>query len=182
MKKKGYEYIPQFKMVMPCNNLPAVPARDKGTWRRFRACPWTTEFVDGVPDRKLNQFKKDRTLTEKFKKWYSPLMWLLVNKYFKNLQENKYVLYEPSPVTECTRNYQKDSDVYLEFIDEYIEETNNEEDIESINLVYSMFSKWYLEANSEKSPSKKEFMNYITSHTKIKYTKRELLAIKMIAY
>ena len=177
-EKTGFEYVPQFKMIMPCNNLPNIPARDNGTWRRVRVVPWESEFIDGVPT-KVNQFKKDKTLTSKFSNWRSPLMWLLINKYYKNLIKNNHVINEPEKVMGSTKKYKKDSDIYLEFLDEYVEETNNENDVEQINFVYGIFKKWYTESYSEKSPARKEFVNYIDVNMKWKMDKRNIFSIKL---
>ena len=177
-EKTGFEYVPQFKMIMPCNNLPNIPARDNGTWRRVRVVPWESEFIDGIPT-KVNQFKKDKTLTSKFSNWRSPLMWLLINKYYKNLIKNNHVINEPEKVMGSTKKYKKDSDIYLEFLDEYVEETNNENDVEQINFVYGIFKKWYTESYSEKSPARKEFVNYIDINMKWKMDKRNIFSIKL---
>lgn len=164
-EKKGFEYVPQFKMVMPCNNLPAIPARDGGTWRRIRATPWESEFVDGKPEEPY-QFKKDKSLPLKFDKWKEPLMWLILNKYFKAFKANDYEIFEPDKVMEATKKYKKDSDIFFDFIVQYIDETNNKEDAEPVNLIYSLFRKWYNECYSEKSPPRKDLINYFETNMK----------------
>jgi P4 family phage/plasmid primase-like protien len=177
--KKGIEYVPQFKLVMPCNNLPPIPARDGGTWRRVRVNCFESEFVEGVPVGK-KQFKKDKSLIDEFDDWRAPLMWLLINKYYINLAKNKFNVEEPEKVTEATKTYKKDSDIYFEFMDDYLDITNNEGDSESLQMVYSIFKKWYLESYSDKAPSKKEFSKYIREHTKLKLDKKDIFGVNLL--
>ena len=152
-----FTYKPQFKLILICNKLPHIPASDGGTWRRLRVTPWETEFVD--KPKESHQFKKDPKLQEKMEKWNQPFVWLLLNKYYPDYIKNGLI--EPAKVTKYTNAYKKDSDVYLEFFTEYIKETNNVNDVEKIEYMFSLFKSWYKEAYSEKHPPKKEFSSYL---------------------
>jgi P4 family phage/plasmid primase-like protien len=169
-EKKGFEYVPQFKMVMPCNILPPIPARDGGTWRRIRATPWESEFVDDEPVED-HQFKKDKKLTQKFAKWKEPLMWLILNKYFKKYKENDYDIYEPDKIKEATKDYKKDSDIYYEFILQYMVELDPKDreygiHSEALNDIYDTFKKWYRDCYAENPPNRKELIKYFREHRK----------------
>ena len=169
-EKKGFEYVPQFKMVMPCNILPPIPARDGGTWRRIRAMPWESEFVDDEPVED-HQFKKDKKLTQKFAKWKEPLMWLVLNKYFKKYKENDYDIHEPDKIKEATKDYKKDSDIYYEFILQYMVELDPKDreygiHTEALNDIYDTFKKWYRDCYAENPPNRKELIKYFKEHRK----------------
>lgn len=185
-EKKGFEYVPQFKMVMPCNVLPPIPARDGGTWRRIRATPWESEFVDGEP-KEDHQFKKDKKLPQKFTKWREPLMWLILNKYFKTYKENDYDIHEPDKVKEATKEYKKDSDIYYEFILQYIEELDPKDEeynvyAEPLNLIYDTFKKWYRDCYAENPPNRKELIKYFKEHQKKwKMDQNNIYNVKMVA-
>jgi P4 family phage/plasmid primase-like protien len=184
-EKKGFEYVPQFKMVMPCNKLPPIPARDGGTWRRIRAIPWESEFVEGEP-KEDHQFKKDKKLPQKFTKWREPLMWLILNKYFKKYKENDYDIHEPDKVIEATKEYKKDSDIYYEFILQYMEELDPKdpeygEYVEQINLIYDTFKKWYRDCYAENPPNRKELLKYFKEHqSKWKMDQNNIYNVRLV--
>jgi len=160
-----FVYKPQFKMILTCNVLPNIPSTDGGTWRRLRVTPWDTEFVDGKP-KEAHQHKKDPGLIEEMKKWCPAFIWMLLNIYYpkyKKLPEEGGGLQEPPQVTKYTNMYKKDSDVYLEFLDQHVEKSDNQTDTEQLNLLYGMFKGWYMEAyNSKSIPPRKEFQAYLT--------------------
>jgi P4 family phage/plasmid primase-like protien len=167
---KGFEYVPQFKMIMTCNTLPPISARDGGTWRRVRAIPWESEFIDGEP-KEPHQFKKDKKLTRRFDDWKQPLMWLILNKYFMKFRDNDYDIVEPEKVTEATKNYKKDSDIYYEFISHYIDaipedDEDYETEMQPISYIHELFRKWYYDCYSERPPPRKDLINYFKQYRK----------------
>lgn len=156
-----FYFKPQFKMILICNRLPPIPASDDGTWRRLRVTPWETKFVELDYKEKLkpNEFKKDKNLTKDIEKWNQPFIWLLVNKYYPEYL--KIGLNEPPKVTQYTNNYKKDSDIYLEFLTEYTEKTDNDDDMEQVEYLYKLFTTWHKTAYEGKRPAKKEFTGYL---------------------
>lgn len=162
-----FYYVPQFTMVLTCNNLPHIPATDNGTWRRLRVTPFESEFVDENP-KGPKQFLKDEQLLEEFPQWAQPMMWLVLTKYYPIYQKGAYgkpyKILEPAKVIEHTKNYKKDTDVYTEFLEENVQPTNNDNDTESIALIYDSFRSWYSGSFREKAPSKKNFVSYLTKN------------------
>jgi len=155
-----FDFIPQFKMILICNKLPHVPARDYGTWRRMRVAPWETEFVP--QPKKPNQRKLDPSIQYKPTEWREAFMWLLINKYYKKYisdsKDNGDGLKEPAKVTAHTEKYKRDSDIYYEFITSCV--IRDEAESESATYLYSMFRNWYGEAGYLKAscPQKKDFL------------------------
>jgi phage/plasmid-associated DNA primase len=152
-----FTYKPQFKLILVCNKLPYIPSNDGGTWRRLRVTPFESEFVH-KPTKK-NQFLRDDELCEKMEKWGPPFIWLLLNVYYPRYV--KYGLEEPKKVTQYTDAYKKDSDVYCEFLADFVEEGDKEKDGEKIDFLYNMFKNWYRGAYSEKVPPRKELVSYL---------------------
>jgi len=159
-----FTYKPMFKIILICNKLPHIPSNDGGTWRRLRVTPWESIFCD-KPKAK-NEFKKDGELTEKMKTWGAPFAWLLLNEYYPRY--SKEGLCEPDKVSKYTQQYQKDSDVYLEFLDDYVVETGCFDDSERIQFFFELFKKWYSANYSAKPPPKKEMVEYLKNKKTVK--------------
>ena len=125
--KEPIEFKPQFKMILCCNTLPTVPGGgDGGVWRRLRLLEFKSKFVENPT--KENEFAMDKDLDEKFIIWKEYFMSILIEYYKKY----KIVgLIEPEEVLECTKEYQKTNDTFLEFIEQELEKDDGE------NISYS---------------------------------------------
>jgi P4 family phage/plasmid primase-like protien len=175
-----FYYKPQFTMVLTCNNLPYIPATDNGTWRRLRVVPFESEFVDENPTGE-RQFAKDEELAEEFPEWRQPLMWLIITKYypiyFNGVNGKKYKIYEPEKVKQFTKNYKMDSDVYMEFLEENLIKTNNDNDTENIAFLFETFRQWYKGSYTEFSPPRKDFVGYLKKNG-YKMDKQKLYGVR----
>lgn len=158
--KEPFEFKPQFKMVLACNHLPNVPSDDGGTWRRIRVVEFTSKFTSNPDPSKENEFMIDTDLKGKFDDWKEHFMALLMLYYKKYCDEG---IQEPDDVLRCTKDYQKNNDVFLEFVEQEIEK----HDRSSIGMcdAWTRFTYWVKEnAPHAKSVTKKTF---ITSLDKI---------------
>jgi phage/plasmid-associated DNA primase len=155
-----FYYRPQFKLVLACNVLPQIPTGDDmGTWRRIVKVPWNSKFCK-EPKLK-NEFLIDTTLSKKMESWGPAFAWLILNVYYpKYIQDG---LTEPEIVKIQTAAYKKDSDVFMEFLDEYIEKTEDNSS-ETIDYVYSLFKGWFIEAYNKGVKPKKDLINYLTNN------------------
>ena len=161
-------FKPQFKLLLTCNDLPTIPSNDGGTWRRLRVLPFKSKFVDNPDPNDPLQFKKDPHLCEKLKKnnIKEALMSILIHYY--NTKYKVHGLHEPDEVTKYTHEYQKVSDQYSDFIDEFIidsSKTNDNPQEKStktyLNRIYGDFKEWYRESlPGEKVPPKKDLKEY----------------------
>ena len=155
--KEPIEFKPQFKLLLTCNKLPYIPSADGGTWRRLRVVEFGSKFVDNP--KAPNEFKKDEYLALKFDNWKTALISILIHK-FAEYKVNGLI--EPKEVTKFTNKYQESSDVYLEFLNESIENTGKNDDYLTINALFSLFKSWFKECYSDrKAPGKREFKDYI---------------------
>jgi P4 family phage/plasmid primase-like protien len=161
-----FYYVPQFKLVLTCNVLPHIPSSDQGTWRRLRVIPYESEFIEH--DKEIQgprQFYKDEDICEEFANLAPAFVWRILTKYYpiyeKGIDGKKYKYTEPKKVKSFTDDYRKDSDVFMEFICDFITKTNNNSDTESIDLIYSNFKNWYCSSYSDKPPVKKQFVAYL---------------------
>lgn len=151
--KEPIEFYPQFKAILTCNRLPFIPSNDGGTWRRIRVVPYEMKFVDNPKE--PWERKIDRTIKEKLESWKEPMMSILIHR-FKNYKKNGLI--EPLKVTNCTDQYQMDSDFFQEFINEYIDFTSDKKDALKQGVLYTQFKNWFKEAHSDKKcPGRNEF-------------------------
>jgi P4 family phage/plasmid primase-like protien len=120
-----FTFLPQWKIVTCCNELPKLPPMDGGVWRRVRVVHFGSRFVDYPDVRDPTQFKKDESLKDKFDLYAEPFMWILI-QYFKKYQ--KYGLKEPEEVVKQTNEYKKEMDMFQEWINADVVRTFNEDE------------------------------------------------------
>ena len=80
-------FVPQFTLVVCCNQLMNVRTRDHGTWRRLRVVNFETLFTEKpVTDdpEKPHQHKIDYDIMSKFPVWRETFLAMLVDRAFKN--------------------------------------------------------------------------------------------------
>jgi P4 family phage/plasmid primase-like protien len=158
--KEMFEFVPQFKVLLVCNDLPAIPAQDGGTWRRVRVTPYESKFVKDK--KKLNKpkhFYRDDHLPDRMSTWNQAFAWYLINIYYPKYKNDG--LTEPKKVTKHTDEYQKESDIYHEFIEENLEITGNDKDSIDISTLYENFKDWFNSSHGTgNAPSKKILKNY----------------------
>ena len=151
--KEPIEFKPQFKMLLTCNHLPNVPSDDGGTWRRIRVVEFTSKFTDNPDPNNNNEFMIDTELSTRFDDWKEHFMALLISYYKKYRVEG---IFEPEDVLKCTREYQRNNDNCLEFLEQEVEK--DERGFLSANDLFSKFGYWLKEnAPHIKLTTKKHF-------------------------
>jgi P4 family phage/plasmid primase-like protien len=124
------QFTPQCKFNMSCNDIPDLDSNDDAIFRRIIVIPYISTFVD-AKDKRLkdtNKFKHhypcDTTINqEKLKKWSPYFLYLLWQRYidlhrtnFESLKDTN----RPDAVREATAEYQRQSNLYSDFVQEYI--------------------------------------------------------------
>jgi P4 family phage/plasmid primase-like protien len=136
------EIKPQIKFFLTCNDLPIIPSRDGGTWRRLRVVLFGSKFVD-QPNGK-NEFKIDTRLKEKIQEWGGMFLAYLVFIY-NTMYKKKNYLEEPDEVLYSTNAYKMDNDHFLEYFNTKLEQVDDDKAIISKRSVYSDFKAWFKE-------------------------------------
>lgn len=155
--REGTEFKPQFKMILTCNHLPAVPSDDGGTWRRIRVVRFESRFCDNPDPAKPNEFPIDTELSSRFDDWKEPFMSMLIEHYKKTVTSR---IKEPEEVMECTREYQRRNDIIADFLDGAVEK--NDAGFLSIADAFVEFKAWLREEGvQDRSMRKSDFQNYI---------------------
>lgn len=153
--KEPIEFRPQFKLVLCCNHLPSVPPDDIGTWRRIKVVEFISRFVKNPNPNNQYEFPRDNTLEDKIVDWKEAFMHILLNYYKKYAEAG--ALSEPKEVTAATDEYQKMSDVYIEFVEDKLVQTTNKNCILKLEDAYGVFRAWYKSGCEGKLPPRKDF-------------------------
>jgi putative DNA primase/helicase len=107
MRQDFWSYMPEFKLFMATNHLPAIKGTDHGIWRRIRCVPFNATISDE---------EKDKTLPDKLKREAPGILAWAVRGCHKWLKEG---LGMPREVQAATEVYRDDQDFLKDFLDEY---------------------------------------------------------------
>src|SRR3989344_2182306 len=152
-----FQFKPQCKIVLACNDLPNIPSNDQGTWRRIKNVYWGSEFrpKDKIDSTKKNQFEIDTKLPQKMENWYKLFIWYIIENYMPIYR--KYGLVEPAQVIEHTKQYQADCNLVLDFMKINYDKVDKHN--EELKIVYENYKSWVKEYHSATPMPKKKFMN-----------------------
>jgi P4 family phage/plasmid primase-like protien len=133
------------KIFMLCNAFPAINTMDRGTWRRVRAVPFESKFVDpNVEDvnPSINVYPRDNLLDIKLKKWRALFMSRLVYIY-----KTEYLPYGlgavPVIVTQESNKYQESFDSVAKFMNARIREIKKGGYEADIKNIFRVYKNWY---------------------------------------
>ena len=112
-------FVPQFTLVLCCNNLMQVRTQDHGTWRRFRVVIFEALFtekpVNDDPARPF-QFKVDFDLMSNFPRWSETMLSMLVERAY----ENQGRVHDCDIVLSASKEYRASEDYLSQFIGEKV--------------------------------------------------------------
>jgi P4 family phage/plasmid primase-like protien len=146
-----FDFKPQFKMVFCCNHLPSLPPDDQGTWRRISVIEFRSRFVDKPDPNNKYEFKKDLYLADKLFAWKEAFMYILLEHY---KDYKKHGLHEPQAVKDATREYQRNNDVYNDFVTDCL--IKDDKSSAKLEDTFRVFKDWWKENRCDKSPSRKD--------------------------
>jgi putative DNA primase/helicase len=148
------DFTAKFITLLICNDIPDCDDIDNAFSKRLRCINFPTEFVN--EPKKDNQKKIDVKINENFDYWCLDFMLLLI-EYYKNYVKT-HELKATKNILKWTNQYQEETDLYLQFLNEHVEETNNDDDKLHFIDIYGLFKEWYKYNNpNTKIPSDKEF-------------------------
>jgi P4 family phage/plasmid primase-like protien len=133
------------KIFMLCNAFPAINTMDRGTWRRVRAVPFESKFVDpGVEDVKPQEhiYPRDNELDIKMRNWRTLFMSRLVHVY-----KTEYLHHGlgkiPAIVTQESSKYQESFDSVAKFMNARIREVKKGGYESKIKDIFRVYKNWY---------------------------------------
>ena len=159
--KEPIEFIPQFKMLLMCNDLPTIPSNDDGTWRRLEVVDFISRFVDDESklDDSKHVYKRDKELKSKLSAWKLVFFGILLEEWMKYDKEGIIV---PKQVNNKTKSYRNENDIVGQWIDQTCEISNNISLKNGLELAPTSFDdlfysyKEWCQEQGYKSPDKKK--------------------------
>jgi P4 family phage/plasmid primase-like protien len=147
------KFKPKFITIFICNDIPECDEIDKAFSKRLRCINFPTEFV--IEPIGENQKKIDVNINKNFEHWKLDFMLLLIEYYKKYTKTHE--LKPTENILKWTNQYKEDTDLYLQFLNEFIEETIDENDKIHFADMYNVFKDWFRGNNPNvKIPSDKE--------------------------
>jgi P4 family phage/plasmid primase-like protien len=158
--KEPYEFKPQFKMILACNELPEIPSQDGGVWRRLRVVEFSSKFCENPDPAKPNEFMMDLELSDKFERYADHFISMLIERH-KNINPNK--LTEPREVINATQKYKDNNDIIGQYVgDRIIKDEACKEKI-GIMEIYNDFKTWGADnvPKGKKQPDRTQLRSYL---------------------
>lgn len=112
-------FKPHFKLILICNDIPEMNVNDEAVWKRARVIDFPVTFVDnpvGPNQRLINRHMKDEIRNVQ---WASNFMALLL-EWHRTMYIPEGLIAPPS-VLRATRQYEEESNVYLQWWNENTE-------------------------------------------------------------
>ena len=166
--KGPIEFTPQATFFLLCNDIPAFPSEDDGTWRRVRIIDFPSKFKDEHEfTNKKYEFLRDYDVDAKLLQLTDAFMWLLIQKYAKFKESMSCGgIKEPDEVIASTSKQRKKNNPIQQYVDSRIEVVNDKKQGITItqmkNDLLSYFrSDGYQDKNIPKREEIKEKFNII---------------------
>ena len=136
---------------------------------------YLSSFVDNPVEE--NEFARDKQLSEKLPKWRETFMSIMVHYYFTEYKVNGLQI--PRDVEIFTTEYQKDMDMYVDFIERFLIRTDKKTDKISFQEIHDNFKAWFQQnMNSYKFPVKNE----MKKHFEKKFGKKNCSTTHLIGF
>ena len=126
LNKEPITFIPQYRMIMQCNDIPRNESTDDGFWRKIFVIPCEAKFITREEDLyKLNNpdfpnhfLGQDQE--HLYPTWAPYFLYILFERY-KVLKEQNFEFPTPERVKLATKEYQDEASTYTQFFNEKIE-------------------------------------------------------------
>lgn len=141
LRQEFFEFIPQFKVCISCNNKPYVRGQDDGIWRRLLLVPFEQRFVDpALLDKNPGALPKVKNLDKNLQAEASGVLnWILDG--YRMWQENGLAV--PEQIRAATEEYRQESNPVREFIGGMCDRSANSS-IQA-NRLYEAFRLWSID-------------------------------------
>jgi len=155
------EYIrfqPQGMGIISCNDPPVINAQDYGTWRRIRMLKFGIKFTENPKE--PNERLVDPSLSQELNDMLDAFNSVLIHYYVKYVWKSNSI-YEPEEVTDHTKRYHEDNDIFQEFFTAFIR-VSDEDSLLKLDEVYDVFKAWSKDTKpGNRLPPRKELQTRI---------------------
>lgn len=138
--KEPVEFVPQFKLLLMCNDLPSIPSNDDGTWRRLEVVDFISKFVGEDDYDKLDDsrhiYKRDKEMRNKLPAWKLIFFGILLEEWMKYDVDGITV---PPQVNSKTKSYRNANDDVGRWIEQSCIEQDNIVDDDGVLVAPSTF-------------------------------------------
>ena len=128
LNKDPIRFIPQYLMMMQCNDIPRNESTDDGFWRKICVVKCPSKFVIKAEDiyklkdpEKFPYHFKAENQDHLYNEWAPYLLYMLFERY-KVLKSNKFKFNIPDEVNAAVKEYQEEASTYTQFFNDKIEE------------------------------------------------------------
>jgi putative DNA primase/helicase len=127
-------FIPQFSMMLLCNDIPSFDKNDDAIWQRSRCIEFPSKFVNNPTEshHKLIDYK----LKQKLPKWKNDMMLLLLDNYRTYKRDG---LTPTKSVLRFTVRTRDENDIYKQYLDERTERSDKHIHLYTL---YEDFKRW----------------------------------------
>jgi P4 family phage/plasmid primase-like protien len=133
------------KIFMLCNAFPAINTMDRGTWRRVRAVPFESKFVDPSQEDvnvAANIYPRDNQLDARMAEWRMYFMSRLIHIY--KTQYQPFGLGKvPVIVTQESNKYKESFDSVAKFLNARVREIKKGGYESCIKDIFRVYKNWY---------------------------------------
>lgn len=173
-QKEEEEWMPMFKILLMCNDLPPLDSIDDGVMRRIEVIEFIVKFCANPDPNDPYQLPRDNKLGRKIKEWGPAFLSYMVHYYFTYYVRE--VMEPPNAVIKTTLDYQKANDKIKEFMEIKLKPVKKSE--VDIKDIASRFRRWYIDemgtGGAGKILNKKEIEAYLKRRYRKEFTGTKL--------
>lgn len=133
-----------FKLILSCNKVPIIPKADTAIKNRVKIFPYLGTWTSDIT--KLNNpntYLMNETFEDDIPGLVPAFMWILV-QHFPIYNAEK--LKDPEIVTEYTKNYWEENDVYAQFAADCVVVSNDKNNKVAFAEMFTKFRIWWKDA------------------------------------
>jgi len=128
LNKDLIRFIPQYLMMMQCNDIPRNESTDDGFWRKICVVKCPSKFVIKAEDmyklddpEKFPYHFKAENQENLYNEWAPYFLYMLFERY-KVLKSNKFKFNIPDEVNAAVKEYQEEASTYTQFFNDKVVE------------------------------------------------------------
>jgi putative DNA primase/helicase len=180
--QEPFEFKPQFKLVLACNDPPEMPKDDGGVWRRVKMVHfpskfrpkddltaddghWNADKTKWTPKDPMNPvYPMDESVDQKFAEWKDVFLYMLLEQY-KHYKEKGLII--PAEVKATTNQYRQSQFKLGEFFKETVEIDMDYQGQISLTEIYTTYKDWFQEnagGNKKEMLKKQDLSQYLESY------------------